>query len=70
MKTIKGFIALTLGMGLSASALALPIISGSGSASCELGDAFVSNAVNACTLQEVNPHPSWAPENSPYEGSV
>jgi len=70
MKTIKGFIALTLGMGLSASALALPIISGSGSASCELGDAFVSNAGNACTLQEVNPHPSWAPENSPYEGSV
>jgi hypothetical protein len=69
MNTIKAFFALTLGMGLSATVLAMPIVSGGGTASCELGAAF-SNQGDACALQEVNPHPSWAPENSPYEGAV
>ena len=69
MSRIRTVIALTFGMGLSATAFAVPIISGGGTASCTVGDAF-SNAGDSCNLQEVDPHPSWAPGNSPYEGSV
>nr|WP_225314429.1 PEP-CTERM sorting domain-containing protein [Marinobacter halotolerans] len=59
-----------LGLGFSAFAAATPIVSGGGTASCELGAAFGGSAGDSCTLQEVDAHPSWAPENNPYEGSV
>lgn len=69
MGICKKTLILFMGLICSASALALPILSGGGTATCQYGSAF-ANAGDSCTLQQVTPHPSWAPENSPYGGSV
>lgn len=68
IRTNFAIVALTL--GLPAFATAMPIVSSGGSADCELGYAFGNSAGDTCSLQEVAPHPAWADENNPYEGSV